>query len=97
MRFKNLTKGLIYASAITAGVMCFTEVAYAKFDIDAGVAAATDPLIKGIKDHWGKGVMLIGGGAVLFGEGDGRQRATRAAVAAGSAGAVILGMVALLT
>lgn len=97
MRFKHLTKGLIYASAITAGVMCFTEVAYAKFDIDAGVAAATDPLIKGIKDHWGKGVMLTGGGAALFGEGDGRQRAIRAAVAAGSAGAVILGMVALLT
>ena len=71
MRFKHLTKGLIYASAITAGVMCFTEVAYAKFDIDAGVAAATDPLIKGIKDHWGKGVMLTGGGAALFGEGDG--------------------------
>ena len=41
--------------------------------------------------------MLTGGGAALFGEGDGRQRAIRAAVAAGSAGAVILGMVALLT
>lgn len=97
MRFKSLTKGFIYASAITAGLVCFTEVAYAKFDIDAGVAAATDPLIKGIKDHWGKAVLLTGGGAALFGEGDGRQRAIRAAIASGSAGAVILGMVALLT
>lgn len=70
--------------------------AVARFDIDGGVAAATNPLIKALEDHWGKGVLLAGGGAALFGEGDGRQRAVRAAVAGGIASAVVLGFLAAL-
>lgn len=95
-KLKVFAKGAAYAGVITACAMCFSEVAYAKFDIDAGVKAATDPIINGIKTHWGKAVMMSGGGAALFGEGDGRQRALRAAIASGAAGAVILGMTALL-
>jgi len=95
-RLTKVVKGLAYLGVMTAGVMYFTELAYAKFDVNAGVGAATGPLIEGIKAHWGKGVLLTGSGAALFGEGDGRQRAIRAAIAAGSAGAVVLGMIALL-
>lgn len=88
-----------YAAVVVMGSMFGAEMALAaaKFDINAGVTAATDPLINGIKAHWGKGVLLTGTGAALLGEGDGRQRATRAAIAAGSAGGVILGLIALLT
>lgn len=97
MKFKNITKGIIYASALTVGVMYLTEVAYAKFDVDAGVAAATDPIIKAIKDHWGKAVFLAGGGSALLGDGDLRQRGFNAAKGVGVAGGVLLGMAALLT
>ncbi len=80
----------------TIGSLFFVELAFAKFDIDAGVAAATNPIIAGIEAHWGKGVILTSTAAALFGEGDGRQRAMRAGVAAGAAGAVVLGVVAML-
>lgn len=98
-RIKNLTKYGLYASVMVAGCIICTEIAQAaaKFDVNAGVKAATDPLIDGIKAHWGKGVLLTGCGAALLGEGDGRQRATRAMIASGSAGGVILGLIALLT
>jgi hypothetical protein len=93
---KKLIKGLALASLAMGGGVLFAEIAWAKFDIDAGVAAATNPIIKGIEDHWGKGVIMSGAAAALFGEGDGRQRAIRAGVAAGSAGAVVLGLMAML-
>ena len=76
--------------------MLFADIAWAKFDIDAGVAAAANPIIAGIEAHWGKGVILTSASAALFGEGDGRQRAIRAGVAAGAAGGVVLGMIAML-
>ena len=69
----------------------------AKFDIDAGVKAATDPVIKGIGDHWGKAVAITGTAGAVVGEGDARQRATRAAFAAVAAGAVVLALLAMLT
>jgi hypothetical protein len=69
----------------------------AKFDIDAGVKAATDPVIKGIGDHWGKAVAITGTAGAVVGEGDARQRATRAAFAAGAAGGVVLALLAMLT
>ena len=72
-------------------------VAGSKFDIDAGVKAATDPVIKAIKDHWGKAVAITGTAAAVVGEGDARQRATRAAFASTAAGAVVLALLAMLT
>ncbi len=69
----------------------------AKFDIDAGVKAGADPIMKAIDNHWGKFVAIVGCSAAVLGEGDGRQRATRAAIGAGLAGAVILGLLATLT
>jgi hypothetical protein len=37
-------------------------------DLDAGVAAATMPLIKAVDDHWGKALILVScGGAVMGG------------------------------
>lgn len=84
------------ALGIMAASFFCSEIAYAKFEPDAAVQAATEPLLKMIKDHWGKAVMLTGGTSALLGEGDGRQRAVRAAIASGASGAVILGMQALL-
>ena len=93
---KKLIKGLALASMAMSGGMLFAEIAWAKFDIDAGVAAAANPIIAGIEAHWGKGVILTSGSAALFGEGDGRQRAIRAGVAAAAAGGVVLGLIAML-
>lgn len=94
MRFKRcMGIGLI---AVASTILC-SEVAMAGFDVDAGVDAATKPIIDGIKAHWGKGVLMTGAGSALIGEGDPRQRAVRAGIGAGSAGMIILGLVALLT
>ena len=93
---RKLIKGLALASMAMTGGMLFAEIAWAKFDIDAGVAAAANPIIAGIEAHWGKGVILTSGSAALFGEGDGRQRAIRAGVAAAAAGGVVLGLIAML-
>jgi hypothetical protein len=93
---KKLIKGLVLASIAMSGGMLFAEIAWAKFDIDAGVAAAANPIIAGIEAHWGKGVILTSGSAALFGEGDGCQRAIRAGVAAAAAGGVVLGLIAML-
>ena len=93
---RKLVKGLALASMSITGGVLFAEIAWAKFDIDAGVAAAANPIIAGIEAHWGKGVILTSGSAALFGEGDGRQRAIRAGVAAAAAGGVVLGLIAML-
>jgi len=74
------------------------EIAVAsKFDINAGVAAATTPLIQAVNDHWGKAVLLTGCAGAVIGEGDARQRAVRAAITATAAGGVILALLAMLT
>jgi hypothetical protein len=84
--------------SVVAALMILPEIALAaKFDIDAGVTAGTAPFVKALSDHWGKAVLLSGGGAAIVGEGDGRQRAVRALIAAGSAGGAILGLLAMLT
>jgi len=93
--------GVVVAIGISAALVSIVlpEIALAasKFDIDAGVKAATDPVIKGIKDHWGKAVAITGTAGAVVGEGDARQRATRAAFAATAAGAVVLALLAMLT
>lgn len=92
----NITKCIyITASALTIS-LGFYEIALAGFDVDGAVKAATDPLIKGLTDHWGKGVMLTGVGSALIGEGDSRQRAIRAGIGCAAAGATVLGLLALL-
>lgn len=85
------------ASVIIASTI-FPEIALAsKFDIDAGVKAATEPVIKAINDHWGKAVVITGTAAAVVGEGDARQRAVRAAFASTAAGGVVLALLAMLT
>ena len=98
----NKKIGTFVAIGISAALVStiLPEIAMAagsKFDIDAGVKAATDPVIKGIKDHWGKAVAITGTAGAVVGEGDARQRATRAAFAATAAGAVVLALLAMLT
>lgn len=79
-------------------VAVLPEIALAsKFDINAGVTAATAPLIKAVDDHWGKAVLLTGCAGAIIGEGDARQRAVRAAITSAAAGGVILALLAMLT
>ena len=83
--------------AIASIILPEIALAGSKFDIDAGVKAATDPVIKAIKDHWNKAVAITGTAGAVVGEGDARQRATRAAFAATAAGGVVLALLAMLT
>lgn len=95
---KHFTTGVITLGSVLAISILVPEIALAsKFDIDAGVKAATDPIIKGINDHWGKAVVITGTAGAVVGEGDARQRATRAAFAATAAGGVVLALLAMLT
>lgn len=92
----------IYLTVIAMFVLfimaLFPEIVLAsKFDINAGVKAATDPLIKAVDDHWGKAVVLTGCAAAVIGEGDARQRAVRAGIASTAAGGVVLALLAMLT
>lgn len=87
----------ICASALLASTI-FPEITLAaKFDINAGVMAATNPLIQAIGDHWGKAVLLTGCAGAVIGEGDARQRAVRAGITSAAAGGVVLALLAMLT
>ena len=91
------TSSKLLAIGVCTGLALVPVVAAAAFNVDAGVNAATGPLITGLTEHWGKGVLLSGGTAALMGEGDPRQRAQRAVIGCAAAGGVVLGLIALLT
>lgn len=95
----NVKKFSSYAfyglTAIGLGVL-MSEVALAKFDIDAGVAAATSPVLKGLSDHWGKGILISGLATAMLGEGDLRQRSLKAGMGSGFGAIVVLGLFAML-
>ncbi len=98
----NKQRKLAITLAITASAFAIStllpELALAaKFDINAGVKAATDPLIKAIDDHWGKAVLLTGCAGAVIGDGDARQRAVRAGITSAAAGGVVLALLAMLT
>lgn len=99
IKSKQFKTGVITLGSVLAISILVPEIVMAasKFDIDAGVKAATDPIIKGINDHWGKAVVITGTAGAVVGEGDARQRATRAAFAATAAGGVVLALLAMLT
>ena len=94
----NQTKTyIVFGVTVAIAATLLPEIALAsKFDLDAGVKAATDPIMKMVDDHWGKGVLLSGVASALIGEGDARQRAVRAGIAATAAGGVILALQAML-
>lgn len=89
--------GFLAAGLAIAGLVLIPEAALCAFNIDAGIKAGTDPIVKALKDYWSLGVLLGSGGMAIMGEGDLRQRATRAAIGAGAAGGTILGLIALLS
>lgn len=98
-QYKKVGAVVAVGVSVVLASIILPEVALAgsKFDIDAGVKAATDPIIKAINDHWGKAVAITGTAGAVVGEGDARQRATRAAFAATAAGGVVLALLAMLT
>ncbi len=67
------------------------------FDIDKGVKAATDPLLKGISEHWGKAVAISGVTTAIVSEGDMRTRAVRAGIGCGASGAVVMAVLGFFT
>ena len=95
---RQIAAYLAAAASVLVILTILPEIALAsKFDINAGVKAATDPLIKAIDDHWGKAVLLTGCAGAVIGEGDARQRAVRAAITSAAAGGVVLALLAMLT
>ncbi len=86
--------GYVFACLLVAFVA--TEV-LAVFDLDKGIKAATDPLVKFANDHWGKFVALSGVATATVSEGDMRTRAIRAGVGCGAAGTAVLLIMAALT
>ncbi len=69
------SKSLIFAaSCITPVLLCSGE-AFADFDLDAGIKAATDPAKKMINDYYPVAIFIIGAmGALLQQQGDLRDR-----------------------
>lgn len=94
----RIVKNILVFSFQTIVLLLIPEIALAaaKFDLNAGVVAATKPLTDALTAHWGKGVLLSGGASALIGEGDMRQRALRAAIGCGAAGGVVLALIAML-
>ena len=94
---KNVTQLVCMGVGLTAVTIFLPElVLAANLDIDAGVKAATDPLIKAIDHHWGKGVLVCSAASGLFGgEGDLRQRAVRSGMGGVISGAFFLGLLKL--
>jgi hypothetical protein len=93
----KFTKSLAIGAAVASATILIPLIAEATFDVNAGVTAATKPLIDGVTAHWGKAVLLSGVALALIGEGDPKQRAVRAIIGCGGAGATVLGLIALLS
>lgn len=77
-------------------VACYFTESFAAFDLDKAAVAATDPLLKFCKDHWGKFIGLAGIGTAIISDGDMRTRAVRAGIGCGCASAVVLGVMAAI-
>ncbi len=84
-------------SVALIGIAVLPEIALAaKFNIDTGINSGINPLIRALDDHWGKLVGLVGITTAILGEGDGRQRAVKAAIFSALAGGVIIGLLAMI-
>lgn len=93
----NVSIKFVALGALVTGIsIVIPELAIAasKLDVDAGITAGASPFTDALKNHWGKGILLGSGGTLLFGEGDPKQRAIRALMAAGAGSAVVLMLLA---
>ena len=61
---------IAFGIGVIMTIIAFIEPAFALFNIESAVAGATDPVVKGILDHWGKGVLIAVFVGVFFGRGD---------------------------
>lgn len=66
---KYIALGVLLLMTLIA-LIAFVEPIFVLFDTDSAVAAVTDPVVKGISDHWGKGVLIAALAGILFGQGD---------------------------
>ena len=66
---KYIALGVLLLMTLIA-LIAFVEPIFVLFDTDSAVAAVTDPVVKGISDHWGKGLLIAVLAGILFGQGD---------------------------
>ncbi|MES2214830.1 MAG: hypothetical protein V4485_02265 [Pseudomonadota bacterium] len=81
--------GRVVAGLITTFLVLPTFSAYA-FDLDAGIKAVVDPFAKGVVDHYGKAILILGAGGAVVANGDLRTRAFGFGIGSGLAGAAVL-------
>lgn len=84
-------KSIFWSLLLVSTVLISLDVS-AAFDLDKGIKAAFEPILKAIDDHWGKGVIIAASMGAFIGEGDMRQRAQKSGIGAVSAAAVLLGV-----
>lgn len=95
---KHLARSLLtsaYSISLLAFFILPTFAAYA-FDLDAGIKAVVDPFAKGIVDHYGKAILILGAGGAVIANGDLRTRAYGFGIGSGLAGAAVLAVKATL-
>jgi hypothetical protein len=89
------TSMLIGGMCILGSLVMFPEGAQAAaFNIATAGTAVFDPIVKLVTDHYGKGVVAVGGAGALVMPGDLRTKAIGFGIGAGLAG---LAMVAVKT
>ena len=95
---KNKFKKYIVSSGVIAAlsIIC-TESALATFDLDAGIHAATTPLVALITKYYGVVIALGATGAAFVGQGDLRTRGINAGIGAAVTGGVVLALLKALT
>jgi hypothetical protein len=61
---------IIVLSALATLVVVPEAAIAAKFDVEAGVAAATEPIIKMLNNHWGKIIISASAIGLFFSKRD---------------------------
>ncbi len=79
----------VFSVSLTALLILPAFSAYA-FDLDAGIKAVVDPFAKGVVDHYGKAILILGAGGAVVASGDLRTRAFGFGIGSGLAGAAVL-------
>jgi hypothetical protein len=97
MRSKQFKKyALVGGSVMLLSIAC-TEPAFAAFDLDKGVKAATDPLVALITKYYGVGIGVGAIGGAFVAQGDYRTKFQSAGMGAAIAGGVCLGLLKAFT
>jgi hypothetical protein len=84
--YKVITACLLSLTSL----LIFPALSVHAFDLDAGIKAVVDPFSKGVVDHYGKVILILGAGGAVVASGDLRTRAFGFGIGSGLAGAAVL-------